>query len=103
MFYNSPVKIWRNQKKIAQHLGKTGIIETFTLIRVPPAGFERTEPYPVVVVMINSREKLVGQLVDYADSQLKIGQKVEVVLRRIKETDKEGVIPYGVKFKPISQ
>lgn len=102
MFYNSPVKIWRNQKKIAKYLGKTGIIKTFTLIRVPPAGFERTEPYPVVLVEVSEKEKLVGQLVDYNPSQLKVGQKVEVVLRRIKETDKEGVIPYGIKFKPIS-
>jgi len=33
--------------------------------------------------------------------QIKIGQKVRTVVRRMKEDTKEGIIPYGIKFKPI--
>lgn len=102
MFYNSPVKIWRNQKKIAEHLGKIGLITSFTLIRIPSSGFEKTEPYVVALVRIDKKETLVGQLIDYRAHQLKIGQKVKIVLRRIKKIDKESIIPYGIKFKPIS-
>lgn len=100
MITQSPVKIWRNQKKIAKSLGKIGVVESFTYIRVPPVGFEAQAPYPVVLVSID-REKLIGQLVDYEINQLKTGQKVKAVLRRIKESGKEGVIPYGIKFKPL--
>ncbi len=96
----SPVKIWRNQKKIREGLGLIGRIITFTYIRVPPEGFEEHAPYPVVMVDVG-RRKLIGQLVDFTEAQLKIGQEVKAVLRRIWEPDAEGVIPYGIKFKPL--
>lgn len=100
MITQSPVKIWRGQKKIIKLLGKVGVIESFTVIRVPPVSFEGQAPYPVVLVRLG-QEKLVGQLVDYREDNLRIGQKVKSVLRRIKEPGDEGIIPYGIKFKPI--
>jgi uncharacterized OB-fold protein len=96
----SPVKIWRNQKNVREHLGKLGTVITFTFIRVPPEGFEAHAPYPVVLVKLSDRN-MVGQLVDFDQVQLKIGQKVKAVLRRVREPDAEGVIPYGIKFKPV--
>lgn len=100
MITHSPVKIWRNQVNIRKALGKVGTIESFTIIRVPPAEFENQAPYPVVLVNFGS-EKMVGQLVDYEKEQLKVGQKVQAVLRKIKNPSVEGIIPYGVKFKPV--
>lgn len=100
MITNSPVKIWRTQKKIAKHLGKEGIVESYTIVNVPPLGFENQAPYPIVLVAIG-KEKLIGQLVDYEATDVRIGRKVEVVLRRVKEPSREGIIPYGIKFKPV--
>ncbi len=100
MMLDSPVKIWRTQKKISQHLGKKGVIVSFTLIRVPPLGFENQAPYPVVLVDLG-KEKLIGQLVDWQWSDLRLGRQVEVVLRRVKSASQEAVIPYGFKFKPL--
>ena len=96
----SPVKIWRNQKKIRTQLGQSGEIISFTFIRTPPVGFEAYAPYPVVLVQLTSG-RMVGQLVDFEVAHLKPGQKVKAVLRRIREPDTEGVIPYGIKFKPL--
>lgn len=96
----SPVKIWRNQKHIREHLGKVGEIVTYTFIRVPPDNFEAHAPYPVVLVKLPDRN-LMGQLVDFEPSDLKVGQKVKAVLRRVREPDAEGVIPYGIKFTPV--
>jgi hypothetical protein len=107
MFTQSPVKIWRNQKKIRNFLGKIGTIQSFTIIRIPPVGYEPQAPYPVVLVDFlppgrhGGSEKLVGQLVDYEQKHIKIGQKVQAVLRKTKDTGNESIIPYGVKFKPI--
>ncbi len=95
----SPVKIWRNQKNISPLLGRVGEIVSFTMIRVPPQGFENQAPYPVVLVKIDQQVH-VGQLVDH-QGQIKIGQKVEAVLRRVRQPDAEGVILYGIKFKVI--
>lgn len=96
----SPVKIWRNQKNIAKILGKTGIIESYTTIYVPPSGFEGQAPYAVVLVNLGN-SKMVAQLVDFEKEDLTMGRKVIAVLRRVKDSGKEGVIPYGIKFRPI--
>lgn len=97
----SPVKIWRHQKKIAQLLGKEGKIISWTLIRVPPAGYEQEAPYPVVLVELVNGERIVSQLVDWQEKNLAIGKKVRAVYRRIRKPDSEGIIPYGIKFRPI--
>jgi len=96
----SPVKIWRNQKKVAAALGKTGRIVSWTIVRVPPAGFGDQAPYPVVVVEIAGIGCMVAQLVDYEDSDLVPHRKVVTVVRRVRQPDPDGIIPYGIKVKP---
>lgn len=95
----SPVKIWRRQKKTRMLLGETGIIISWTKIFVPGNGFQRYAPYPVVLVKFNDGEKAVGQLADYDDNDLRIGQSVKTVLRKVREGTDDGVIAYGIKFK----
>lgn len=97
----SPVKIWRNQQKVASLLGKTGTIVTWTFIRVPPAGFSSFAPYPVALVQFEDGTSLTAQLVDYNQKDLRPGMTVVTVLRRIMESNTDGIIPYGVKIKPV--
>lgn len=96
----SPVKIWRNQKKIASLIGKKGIIESFTTIYVPPHGFENQAPYIVALARFG-KDKITAQITDSNRGDVQIGKRVVVILRKIKNTDREGVIPYGAKFKII--
>lgn len=96
----SPVKLWRNQKETRELLGQTGKILAWTVIRVPPLGFESQAPYAVAVVDLG-RNRTTGQLVDLPLDKIAIGQKVVAVIRRVRQPDIEGVIPYGIKFKPI--
>jgi uncharacterized OB-fold protein len=111
---NSPVKIWRNQKYIASMLGREGTIVSWTVIRVPPGGFSSLAPYPVVVVDLVGDIRITAQLVDppaRLDSAERVGEadwmenlvgmRVRVVVRRISEPTTEGVIPYGIKVKPV--
>lgn len=97
----SPVKIWRNQKYVARTIGKTGKIVSWTVVRVPPANFSYQAPYPVALVELDGGGRISAQVVDYADEQLKIGQKVLTIVRRTIQSDTEAVIPYGLKVKPI--
>lgn len=97
----SPVKIWRNQKKIQNILGTTGRIVSFTKIFVPPTGFESQAPYVVAVVNLDNGINYTAQVIDWKENDLKTGQKVLAVLRRTRNPGEEGVIPYGIKFKPI--
>lgn len=108
----SPVKIWRNQKHVTARLGKTGTIVAWTVIRVPPAGFSDQAPYPVVLVKLTDGTHMTAQLVDppatlseamragWTKDPL-IGVSVITVVRRIMKPNTDGVIPYGIKVKPL--
>jgi uncharacterized OB-fold protein len=98
---NSPVKIWRNQKKVASLLGRSGKIISWTVIRVPPGGFSDQAPYPVALVALDGGGRLAVQLVDWQSEDLVIGRKVYTVLRRVIHPDIDGIIPYGIKVKPL--
>jgi uncharacterized OB-fold protein len=97
----SPVKIWRNQKKTTDLLGKIGEIISWTLVRVPPAGFESQAPYPVAIVELKMGGRIIAQLVDYEEKDLKYGRKVTTVIRKTSQPEDNEIIPYGIKVKPI--
>ncbi len=61
------------------------------------------EESPVYVGLIDlGVARVVAELTDVVDpSQLKPGAPVEAVFRMISEEDDEGVIVYGVKFRPV--
>ena len=96
----SPVKIWRNQKKIRDLLGKKGKVIAFTKVFVPPQGFESQAPYIVAIALLENGVKIIAQVVDVAENKLEIGMSVITILRRTKEPDPEGIIPYGIKLAP---
>lgn len=98
----SPVKIWRNQKIIASRLGKVGNMISWTIIRVPPGDFSGLAPYPVVLIQLEDKSFMTCQLVDWENKHLASGQKVILVLRRISEPNADGIIPYGIKAKPVN-
>ena len=97
----SPVKLWRRQKNIATLIGKKGKILQWTLIRVPAKSFMDQAPYPVVIVKMQNGENMVGQLVDWQQKDLMVGKEVVSVLRRLRAEQKEDVIYYHIKFKPL--
>jgi uncharacterized OB-fold protein len=97
----SPVKIWRNQKKIVSLLGLVGKIITYTKIHVPPVGFESQAPYVVAIAKLSNGKNYTAQLVQYNEKELKIGLCVKTILRKTKDPGEEGIIPYGIKFKPV--
>lgn len=96
----SPIKLWRRQKTVKKLLNRHGKIISWTVIHV--AGHVHTghTPYPVILVELANGERVYGQLVDYDNSDLRIGQSVESVLR-ILRTSKTDLIAYGLKFKPV--
>ncbi len=97
----SPVKVWRNQKFVARMVGKTGVIVSWTIIRLPPADFGYQAPYPVALVKLDTGESLAAQMVDYDVKNLVIGQRVVTVVRRTIQIETDDVIPYGIKVKPV--
>lgn len=98
MIPQSPVKIWRNQKNITDLVSLEGVIVTYTYIRVPQEGFSDQAPYVVAIVKLDNGTRVTVQITDPKDNtDVKRGQRVKLVVRRVTETDADGVIPYGIK------
>jgi len=97
----SPVKLWRRQKNTSSLIGRKGKILNWTIIRVPAKSFVDQAPYPVVIVKMQNGENMIGQLVDWQKIDLAFGREVVSVLRRLRAEDKEDIIYYNIKFKPL--
>ncbi len=97
----SPVKIWRNQKNVANLIGSRGRIISWTIIRTPPTDFMDQAPYPVAIVELSNKKRMTAQLVDWEPDDLQVGQPVVAVVRRVMQPNNESLISYGIKVKVI--
>jgi len=82
-------------------LSGCGEIYSFTVLRQAAVGFDDATPYPVALVRLEEGPLITAQLTDCSEDELAIGQPVEMVTRRLKDTGKDGVIVYGYKFRPL--
>jgi uncharacterized protein len=99
----SPVKLWRNQKYNKDLLGKKGVIVSWTIIRVPPSGYETQAPYPVVLILLESKKIICCQLADWDGNNALKNLPVQLIIRRIQSPSTEGIIPYGIKALVIEE
>ncbi len=84
-------------------LSGQGEIYSFSVLRQVPVGFEDQAPYPVAMVRLDEGPLVTAQLTDCGEADLSIGQRVEMVTRRLKETGEDGMLVYGYKFRPLLQ
>lgn len=82
-------------------LAPEGAVETFTIIRVPPAGFTAETPYAVGIVRLDDGVKVTAQIVDVDLDELQIGQRVRIEFRRVQKEGEAGILCYGYKFVPV--
>jgi len=81
-------------------LAETGSLLTYTVVRVPPGGFEDEAPYAVGIAELADGVKLTAQVADCDFADLKVGMKVRLEFRKVSEDGAAGVIAYGYKFIP---
>jgi hypothetical protein len=82
-------------------LRETGRVVTWTVVRNPPAGFERYSPFVVALVELDDGVRLLSQVVDVELDEVEAGMRVEAAFRRVKEDGASGIIEYGYKFRPV--
>lgn len=74
----------------------------WTVIRTPPTGFKQFAPYIAALIEFADGKRMTGQVVDIdVKSEGLNGARVKAVLRKVQEAGKEGVIPYGIKFRRV--
>jgi uncharacterized OB-fold protein len=82
-------------------LPREGKVVTFTVVRVPPAGFTDQSPLPIALVELTNGVRLMVQIGDVADPEsITIGMPVRLEFRRISSDGEAGVIYYGHKAVP---
>jgi uncharacterized OB-fold protein len=75
-----------------------GVIESFTVIRAAPEGFEKQAPYAVALIRLDEGTSISGQVVGGID-EVAAGRKVRPVFRRMTEDGADGLIHYGIKWE----
>lgn len=79
-------------------LPRDGKVVTFTVVRVPPAGFTEQTPLPIALVELMEGVRVMVQIGDVADpAELEIGMPVRLEFRRISWDGEAGLIYYGHK------
>lgn len=78
-------------------IGKSGVIVSWSIIRVPPADFGFQAPYAIAIVRLDDGQSICAQVVDCQFTDLAIGKKVRTIVRRTIQSETDDVIPYGIK------
>ncbi len=86
-------------RTLYQFSGK-GEVYSFTTVYDAPQGYEEQAPYTVAIVKLEEGPLVTAQLTDVDNGKVNIGQKVEMVTRKLKEDGERGVLVYGYKFRP---
>jgi uncharacterized OB-fold protein len=82
-------------------LPRSGKIKTFTVVRVPPAGFTEQSPLPIALVELDNGIRIMVQVGDVENpADLRVGMPVRLEFRRISWDGEAGVICYGHKALP---
>lgn len=83
---------------VPEVLPRDGKVVTFTIVRVPPAGFTEQSPLSIALVELSNGVRLMVQIGDVEDPEtVEIGMPVRLEFRRISSDGEAGVIFYGHK------
>jgi len=82
-------------------LPKTGKLLAYTIVKIPPKDFKDKAPYLIGLIELDDGTRILAQLTDFSQDELKEGARVEAVLRKIREDGESGIIEYGYKFRPL--
>ena len=78
----------------------TGEIYSFTTLQETPENFDEQAPYMLALVKLDEGPLITAQLTDI-DDEVAIGDRVEMVTRKLTTEGARGMIVYGYKFRKI--
>lgn len=84
-----------------KEMPKSGKIITYTQLHEPLPGFEAQAPFYIAVVELENGARVLTQVVDSPDEDIKTGARVRATIRRARVDGESGMILYGYKFVVI--
>jgi uncharacterized protein len=82
-------------------LSGRGEVYSFSTMYNAPQGYEEQKPYTIALVRLDEGPMVTAQLTDVDNGDVRIGMRVEMVTRKLREEGAEGQIIYGYKFRPM--
>ena len=82
-----------------QFSGK-GEVYSYTTVYDAPEGYEEQAPYTVAIIKLEEGPLVTAQITDTDNSKVEIGQKVEMVTRKLRQDGERGMLVYSYKFRP---
>lgn len=76
-----------------------GVIDSYTIIHAGMPQYKSQVPYVLAYISLDEGDHILGQIVDDDPSNISIGDRVEMVFRRLGEEGRSGTIYYGYKFR----
>jgi hypothetical protein len=79
-----------------------GEIYSYTIVQDPPEAFSPQAPYMLALVKLDEGPMITAQITDLEPGEkVDIGDRVEMVTRKLTAEGKRGVIIYGYKFRKV--
>lgn len=79
-----------------------GEIYSFTTVQDPPEAFKEQAPYTLALIKLDEGPMITAQLTDIDMGEpIAIGDRVEMVTRKLSTEGKQGMIVYGYKFRKV--
>lgn len=78
----------------------TGEVYSFTTLQETPEGFDDQAPYMLALIKLDEGPLVTAQLTD-VDGPVAIGDRVEMVTRKLTTEGSRGMIVYGYKFRKV--
>lgn len=82
-------------------LSGQGRVLSFARMHHAARGFQDSIGSLTALIELREGVRLVAQLTDVGPEGVGVGQEVEMVLRRLRSDDGQGMIVYGYKFRPV--
>lgn len=82
-------------------LKRWGKVLSYTVVHAAANGFRDQAPYVLAIIELEDGPRLTAQVTDCNTDEIKIGDEVEIVFRRMGEDGQDGVIYYGFKAKIV--
>lgn len=79
-----------------------GTVYSFTTVTEAPEGYEDQAPYVIALIKLDEGPMLTAQITDF-DGEIALGDRVEMVTRKLTTEGPRGVIVYGYKFRRALQ
>jgi uncharacterized protein len=90
------------QRAQQQVLTGTGEVLSYTVVTAPPQAYAEQAPYILALIQLDEGPVVTAQLTDVdVSAGVEIGQRVEMVTRKLRAEGAAGMIVYGYKFRPI--